>query len=74
VEGTGTAEDGTPLVVGRSFRDAPEIDGLVWARGQAAVGSWVEVQIEQATAYDLWGRAATVARSQSGATHFDRAS
>ncbi len=38
VEGTGTAEDGTPLIAGRSFRDAPEIDGMIWARGTATPG------------------------------------
>ncbi|MDQ5853292.1 MAG: 30S ribosomal protein S12 methylthiotransferase RimO, partial [Chloroflexota bacterium] len=55
VEGSGTAEDGSPLVVGRSYRDAPEIDGLIWARGSAPAGAFVGVQIERATPYDLWG-------------------
>lgn len=55
VEGSGTAEDGAPLVAGRSYRDAPEIDGLVWARGSAPAGSFVDVWIERATPYDLWG-------------------
>jgi ribosomal protein S12 methylthiotransferase len=55
VEGSGTAEDGSPLVVGRSYRDAPEIDGLIWARGSAPAGAFVDVQIERATPYDLWG-------------------
>jgi len=55
VEGSGMAEDGAPLVAGRSYRDAPEIDGLVWARGSAPAGSFVDVQIERATPYDLWG-------------------
>ncbi len=55
VEGQGQADDGSPVVVGRSFRDAPEIDGLVWAHGQAAVGTFAEVQVERATDYDLWG-------------------
>ena len=49
------AEDGAPLIAGRSYRDAPEIDGLVWARGSAPAGSFVDVQIERATPYDLWG-------------------
>lgn len=60
VEGTGTAEDGAPLVVGRSYRDAPEIDGLIWARGEAPVGAFLDVRIDRATAYDLWGAAAPV--------------
>ena len=55
VEGSGTAEDGAPLIAGRSYRDAPEIDGLVWARGTAPVGTFVDVRVERATPYDLWG-------------------
>ncbi|HEX6287556.1 MAG TPA: 30S ribosomal protein S12 methylthiotransferase RimO [Herpetosiphonaceae bacterium] len=54
VEGIGDAE-GRPVVIGRSFRDAPEIDNFVWAFGEAPVGSFVEVMIEHANAYDLWG-------------------
>ncbi len=54
VEGTGEAE-GRPVVIGRSFRDAPEIDNFVWAFGEASVGSFVDVLIERATAYDVWG-------------------
>jgi len=54
VEGTGE-RDGKPMVMGRSFRDAPEIDNFVWAAGDAPIGSFVDVQIERATAYDLWG-------------------
>ncbi len=56
VEGEGETDDGEPLVVGRSFRDAPEVDGQVFAWGQAPVGSFVTVQVEQATDYDLWGK------------------
>lgn len=55
VEGEGQTDDGAPLVVGRSFRDAPEVDGQVFAWGQAPVGSFVQVQVAQATDYDLWG-------------------
>lgn len=61
VEGHGADDDGRPLVVGRSFRDAPEIDGLVWAYGSAPIGSFVEARIERATAYDLWGALVPVA-------------
>jgi ribosomal protein S12 methylthiotransferase len=53
VEGQG---DG--LVVGRSYRDAPEIDGLVLLPGdtpEAAVGTIVEVHITGAMEYDLIG-------------------
>jgi len=55
IEGQGTAEDGRPLVVGRSFRDAPEVDGQVFAWGTAALGSFVTVRVTQAIEYDLWG-------------------
>jgi ribosomal protein S12 methylthiotransferase len=55
VEGQGEADDGTPLVAGRSFRDAPEVDGQVFAWGSAPVGSFVDVHVTQALEYDLWG-------------------
>jgi ribosomal protein S12 methylthiotransferase len=44
-----------PVVSGRSYRDAPEVDGLVIARGSAAPGDFVRVQVTQATPYDLIG-------------------
>jgi ribosomal protein S12 methylthiotransferase len=43
------------LYVGRSYRDAPEIDGLVLAEGKAEIGSIVPVKITGALAYDLTG-------------------
>ncbi|MGC8873873.1 MAG: 30S ribosomal protein S12 methylthiotransferase RimO [Chloroflexia bacterium] len=43
------------LVVGRSRWDAPEVDGLVLAQGDAQVGTIVPVRITAASAYDLWG-------------------
>jgi ribosomal protein S12 methylthiotransferase len=55
VEGQGAADDGTPLIVGRSFRDAPEVDGQVFAWGTAAPGSFATVRVTQALEYDLWG-------------------
>jgi len=58
VEGQGTADDGAPLVVGRSFRDAPEVDGQVFAWGVAQPGSFVNVRVTQALEYDLWGELA----------------
>src|SRR4029077_21009103 len=54
VEGQGTSDDGAPLVVGRSFRDAPEVDGQVFAWGVAQPGSFVNVRVTQALEYDLW--------------------
>ncbi len=47
------AESG--ISVGRSFRDAPEIDGLVLVEGVLPVGSMVPVRITQALVYDLVG-------------------
>jgi ribosomal protein S12 methylthiotransferase len=55
IEGQGHAEDGRPLAVGRSFRDAPEIDGQVFVWGTPPVGQIVPVQVTQTTEYDLWG-------------------
>lgn len=55
VEGHGKADDGRPLAVGRSFRDAPEIDGQVFIWGNAPIGEIVPVEVGQATDYDLWG-------------------
>jgi ribosomal protein S12 methylthiotransferase len=43
------------LTIGRSYRDAPEIDGLVIAEGEAETGSIVPVKINGAMAYDLTG-------------------
>jgi ribosomal protein S12 methylthiotransferase len=55
VEGTGEDEDGAPVVAGRTYREAPEVDGLVFARGQAQAGQRVRVRIEGAAEYDLFG-------------------
>ncbi|WP_417689795.1 30S ribosomal protein S12 methylthiotransferase RimO [Pseudidiomarina sp.] len=43
--------------IGRSYADAPEIDGLVYLNGEYDVqpGERVRVQIEHADEYDLWG-------------------
>ena len=58
VEGTGEDEDGGLVIAGRTYREAPEVDGLVFARGWAAVGSRVDVLIDQAVDYDLFGSVA----------------
>ncbi|QPK64338.1 30S ribosomal protein S12 methylthiotransferase RimO [Methylomonas sp. LL1] len=44
--------------VARSKCDAPEIDGQVFIDGAThlSVGDWVDVQIEEADEYDLWGK------------------
>jgi ribosomal protein S12 methylthiotransferase len=44
-------------LVGRSHRDAPEIDGLVFLKGDAKPGDMVEVTIDSAEPYDLYGHA-----------------
>ncbi len=44
------------IIIGRSYRDAPEIDGMVFAEGQAALGQIVPVQINSAMVHDLMGR------------------
>jgi ribosomal protein S12 methylthiotransferase len=43
--------------IGRSFADAPEIDGNVYLNGekQVAPGDLVQVTIEHSDEYDLWG-------------------
>lgn len=41
---------------GRSYRDAPEIDGVVIVEGEAPVGKFATVEITDADIYDLWGR------------------
>jgi ribosomal protein S12 methylthiotransferase len=56
VEGTGEDEDGAPVVAGRTYREAPEVDGMVFARGNAQVGDCVRIRIEEASEYDLFGR------------------
>ena len=42
--------------VGRSYRDAPEVDGQVYLSGEnLTIGSIVKVRIHEADAYDLYG-------------------
>ena len=53
VEGS-TGPDGEPIFVGRSYRDAPEIDGLVFANGLARPGTMPHVRITAAMEHDLF--------------------
>jgi ribosomal protein S12 methylthiotransferase len=46
---------GDGISVGRSYRDAPEIDGMVFVEGPAPIGKIVPVKITGAMAYDLTG-------------------
>jgi ribosomal protein S12 methylthiotransferase len=59
VEGCG---DGISL--GRSYRDAPEIDGMVVVEGELPVGEIVPVRITGAMTYDLSGTAEVDFRSE----------
>jgi ribosomal protein S12 methylthiotransferase len=42
-------------MIGRSARFAPEVDGQVYVRGSARLGSIVPVKIDRADHYDLYG-------------------
>jgi ribosomal protein S12 methylthiotransferase len=53
--GDGRRPKGGDIFAGRSYRDAPEVDGLVLGSGQPPPGSMVRVRVEQALPYDLWG-------------------
>lgn len=58
VEGEGEIEgSGEPLLLGRSYRDAPEVDGLVLIPGLSGVpaGEMIEVFVNGAMEYDLVG-------------------
>jgi ribosomal protein S12 methylthiotransferase len=46
---------GDGLSMGRSYRDAPEIDGLVIVEGSVSQGALLPVRISGAMAYDLSG-------------------
>lgn len=50
------AKDG--WLAGRSYRDAPEIDGVVYLQGKAELGTIQPVQITEAQEYDLFGHVA----------------
>jgi ribosomal protein S12 methylthiotransferase len=47
---------GDGLTLGRSYRDAPEIDGMVIVPGEAPLGEFVPVKIDGALTYDLTGQ------------------
>lgn len=59
VEGVGEIEGSGGMVsIGRSYRDAPEIDGMVLVPGELPVGEIVPVRISGAMPYDLSGEPA----------------
>jgi ribosomal protein S12 methylthiotransferase len=53
------------ISIGRSYRDAPEIDGVVIVEGEAAPGDMIPIRITGALPYDLSG----VIASQAIQTH-----
>lgn len=56
VDGNGEDEDGNPVVAGRTYREAPEVDGLVFASGEGQPGDVLMVEIDATADYDLFGR------------------
>jgi ribosomal protein S12 methylthiotransferase len=54
----GQPEPGSAWSAGRSYRDAPEVDGLVLLKDapDAPIGSLLRVQVDQALSYDLLAR------------------
>ena len=48
-----------PTMVGRTYRDTPEVDGFVFVRGQAPLGEFAIVRITDALPYDLAGELVT---------------
>ncbi len=44
------------ISIGRSYRDAPEVDGLVLVEGMAPIGEMVQVKINSAITHDLVGK------------------
>ena len=46
---------GQGVSIGRSYRDAPEIDGLVLVKGESPAGQIIPVRITEAMSYDLSG-------------------
>ncbi len=55
-----TEGQGDGLSVGRSYRDAPEVDGMVILEEPAAIGQLLPVRITGALAYDLTGTVVSV--------------
>jgi ribosomal protein S12 methylthiotransferase len=55
---------GQGVSIGRSYRDAPEIDGLVLVKGEIHSGQIIPVRIDEALEYDLNGTAVTKKKSK----------
>lgn len=52
-ESPAISQGGGPVVVGRTVRDAPEVDGLALLKGTFAAGSIVRARVDGALPYDL---------------------
>lgn len=68
IEGQGEIENTShprqrtePIALGRTYRDAPEIDGVVLIEGEAPIGQIIPVHITGAMTYDLSGIVAPTA-------------
>ncbi|MEA3326660.1 MAG: 30S ribosomal protein S12 methylthiotransferase RimO [Chloroflexota bacterium] len=57
-------DDQNQISIGRSYRDAPEIDGLVVIDGCAPIGKIVKAKINSAITHDLVGQLAPPASSK----------
>ncbi len=55
---------GQGISMGRSYRDAPEIDGLVLVKGEIPAGQIISVRISNAMVYDLSGVASPPKNNQ----------
>jgi len=56
IEGQGQVDGSDEIIsLGRSYRDAPEIDGIVVVEGELPAGEIAKVQITGAMVYDLTG-------------------
>ncbi len=59
IEGFGEVEGSDEVIaIGRTYRDAPEIDGMVFVDGRSSIGEIVPVKINGAMTYDLTGSVA----------------
>ena len=59
---------GDGFVVGRSYRDAPEVDGLVLLRGAFGPGDFVRAKVTQSLAYDLVAEPVPVSKPVAAVT------
>ncbi len=59
--GESELEDGStePISIGRLWRHAPEVDGMVFLPGSLPVGEFVTARVSEAAHYDLWAEPLT---------------